>query len=393
MAGTAVTREQILAYRLQRHHLARRLPAGALAEAAAVCGLQNSPPGAALLSLHARVAAASAAALDEALLAAKSLVQVWSVRAAPLLVPVPDAAIFTHGLLPGDEEETRCLMRGAVEHLQRSGLAATDLVNWTAAALDAVLDGRELTKDELGVELSRRLAQHIPAEQRELWISPDEWGHFGESLARFALNVVALRGAFCLLSHPGRAATFVRADQWLGQPFVAPPDAAGELLRRYLAAYGPSTRAHFAQWAGIAPGQAQRSWQRLAGELVPVQWGRKTLWLHSGDLPGLLSAELPPGVRLLPPHDPYLAARDRDLLLPDKSRHAQTWRTAGSPGVVLYNGAIVAIWRAQKKQDDLQVTVAAFAVLPPTVRSAIEAEAGAVALLRGCCRATVSFTL
>ena len=66
MANTAITREQILAFRLQRHNLPRRLPAGSLVEAAAVCGIQNSPPGAALLSLYARVEEVSAAALDEA---------------------------------------------------------------------------------------------------------------------------------------------------------------------------------------------------------------------------------------------------------------------------------------------------------------------------------------
>ena len=37
---------QVRAYRLAAHHLARPLPAGAFAQAAGVCGVQNSPPGA-----------------------------------------------------------------------------------------------------------------------------------------------------------------------------------------------------------------------------------------------------------------------------------------------------------------------------------------------------------
>ena len=395
MRHPTVLREQILALRLDRHNLARRLPAaGLLASAAAVCGIQNSPPGSALLSFHARVEDVTGAELDRALLADKSLVQVWSVRAAPLVVPVEDAAIFTHGLLPGSDQEVLHLIRGAGEHLGRAGLSATDLVAWAAAALEDVLDGHALTKDDLGVELSRRLAQHIPAEQHTLWFSADEWGYFGESLARFALNVVALHGAFCLVSHPGRAATLVRSDQWLGHAFV-PPDvgedgAAAELLRRYLRAYGPSSAACFAQWAGIAPSQAQRTWQAVERELIPLQLGRSRRWLLAADAPALAVATLPAGVRLLPPHDPYLAARDRALLLPDKAAQAQTWRAVGGPGVVLDGGEIVATWRAQKQGAGLQVTVAPLGALPVETYAAVEAEAHAIARLRGCNRALVT---
>lgn len=379
----------MLAFRLQRHHLAQRLPAGSLMAAAAVCGIQNSPPGSALLALHARVEGVDAATLDHALLVDKSLLQVWSVRAAPLLVPAALAAVFTRGLLPSSEDEFRFVIGGGGEHLGRLGLAATDLVAWTAAALAETLDGRDLTKDQLGAALSQQLAQHIAAAQLDLWNSPDEWGHFGESLARFALNVVAWRGAFCLLSHPGHTATFVRTDQWLGQALAVSGDEAADLLRLYLAAYGPSTRRHFAQWAGIAPQQAQRIWQRLEPELIAVPVGRQTLWLLAADAPSLAAAVLPAGVRLLPPHDPVLASRDRTVLLPDKSRHAQIWRATGSPGVVLYDGAISASWRAQKKQSTLQVTVAGFGALPPGVNQAIEAEAEAVARLRARCGHTV----
>ena len=128
MTSTTVTREQILGFRLQRQNLAQRLAAGALEEAAAVCGIQNSPPGAALLALHARVEAISSAVLDQALLADKRLVQLWSVRAAPLLVPIHDATIFTLGLLWRDEEELRFLIKGAGEHLARLGVSAGELV-------------------------------------------------------------------------------------------------------------------------------------------------------------------------------------------------------------------------------------------------------------------------
>lgn len=387
-----VTRELILAFRLRSHNLARRLPAGALVEAAQVCGVQNSPPGAALLALHARVEGVSGEVLAREL-EQRTLVQVWSVRAAPLIVPTADAAVFTTGLLSQSESELRFFIRGAGDHLDRFGLTATELVNRTAAALHDVLDGCALTKDELGTAISRQMEASIPAGLRDLWNSPDIWGHYGESLARFALNAVALTGAFCVISHAGRAATFVRTDQWLGRPFapMGAEQAAAELLRRYLHAYGPSNAKDFTQWAGIAPSQARRTWGLVAPELAAVRLGSRTLWLLAADLPTLQASELPQGVRLLPPHDAYVAARDRTLLLPDKRLHAQVWRTAGSPGVVLCEGNLAAAWRAQTKGGALHASVLPFTELSQSQRAAVETEFAVLARLRGCRRAAVTW--
>ncbi len=393
MTCTTVTREQILGFRLQRQNLAQRLGAGALEEAAAVCGIQNSPPGAALLALYARVEGISSAMLDQALLADKRLVQLWSVRAAPLVVPSQDGGIFTLGLLWRDEEDLRFLIKGAGEHLARLGVSAGELVAAVAAALPQVLDGRELTKDGLGREISRLLAGTLATGRLDLWNSPDEWGHFGESLVRFALYAVAWQGVFCVISHLDGPATFVRTDQWLGHPFAhaRPEAAAAALLRRYLAAYGPSTKRHFSEWAGISPAQAERTWRELAAELTGVELAGKTLWVHTGDLPSLKAGTLPQGLRLLPPHDPYLAARDRMLLVPDKQLHAQIWRAVGNPGVVLLNGEIAAIWRAQKLGTRLRVGVTGFNHLQPG-GTAIEEEMAGIARLRGCQRVDLVYT-
>jgi hypothetical protein len=393
MTSTTVTREQILSFRLQRQNLRLRLAADSLEEAAGVCGIQNSPPGAALLGLHARVEAISRAALDQALRVDKRLVQLWSVRAAPLLVPIDKAAPFTVGLLPRGEEEHRFLIKGASEHLARLGVTAVELVAAVGGAIPEALDGRELTKDDLGRELSLRLAGTLASNQLDLWNSPDQWGHFGESLVRFALNVVSLQGIFCVISHEDGPATFVRTDQWLGQPFaqMKPETAAAELLRHYLGAYGPSTMRHFSEWAGVAPAQSERIWRELAAELTCVKMGSKTLWMYAADLSGLQDSTLPQGVRMLPPHDPYLAARDRTMLVPDKRLHTQIWRAVGSPGVVLLNGEIAGTWRVQKRGSKLRVEVTEFD-RPQPARAALEDEIACVARLRGCERVDIIYT-
>jgi hypothetical protein len=89
-----VTREQVLGFRFGHHHLAERLGPDE-AQAAAIVGLQDTPPGSAGLALAAR-ADVTPEMLDE-------LVLVPSVRGAPLAIAEQDLGVFTAGLAPPDE--------------------------------------------------------------------------------------------------------------------------------------------------------------------------------------------------------------------------------------------------------------------------------------------------
>lgn len=381
-----VEREQVLAFRLQGHALAQRLPAGSLLAAAGACGIQNTPPGSAALALHARVSDLTPGDLDRALAGEKTLLQVWSLRASPYVVPTRDAAIFTAGLLPEDEASLRFFIRGAGPYLDLFGLSADEIVARVAEALPEVLDGRELTKDELGAALAQRLSEEIPPEQVSLWNAPDGLTHYGETLVRFALSLVALQGRFCFAPWKRGAATFVLTDPWLGAPLPAsdPSRARAELVRRYLSCYGPSTPGDFAEWAGIAPDQAHRAWQLVEADLVDVRAAGRKAWLNGGDLPRLQAPVEPRGVRFLPPHDPYLLARDRKMLLPDKALHPLFWRTVGNPGAVLVDGRLVAAWRPQKKGTRLRITIYPLGCTSNEIQADLEVEAALLAPFRGC---------
>jgi hypothetical protein len=181
--------------------------------------------------------------------------------------------------------------------------------------------------------------------------TPDEFTSFGATIAR----PVALRGLFVFAPRTGNEASFVRTDQWLGAlPDGDPAAARAELGRRYLRCYAPATADDFAEWAGISPAQAQRS-------LEPVD-----------EEPPLDRPFPRRGVRLLPPHDPYLGQRPRELLVPDEAARKTIWRPQGMPGAVLANGEIVASWRQRKKARRVMLTVESFA---PVDRDAVEGEA------------------
>jgi hypothetical protein len=313
---------------------------------------------------------------------------VWSVRGAPYVIPAGARDVFTIGLLPRDEPSSRALVRLILGDLDAAGLPAAEAIKQTAQAVTEALDGRTLSKDELLEELQRRLPRELNPWCRRCLIH-----HVHPSLQRAA----ALWGTFCLAPRRGREASFVRIDQWLGVPAPAAvgsvdpaaiEGAGAELVRRFLRAYGPSTPALFAAWAGIAPAHARRLWDLVAPELAELEpapagadksngrRGRQPVYLHGQDVARFESPPAARGVRLLPPHDPYLEQPDRETLLPHRALQARVWRAVANPGAVLVDGAVVGTWRAQKKGARLTITVEPFPGTPvrDAARQEIEAE-------------------
>jgi hypothetical protein len=389
-------REQVLAFRLAGHNLSRRLPPRSLLEAAGACGIQDSSPGSAALALNARVEGLTPTQIDRATRVDRTLVQLRSVRAVPYLFPSIDLPAFTIGLMPEGEESIRFFISGAAPALDKVGISAVEAVEWVAAELLDILDGRALPFRQLSSEVTGRLERRLSAEQLAAWRLPSWYGpdqSLGEAIVHFALCPIALKGLYCFVPREGNEACFVRTDQWFERPLpVVEPDVArAELLRRYLRCYGPSIAEHFGEWAGISPDDARRVWGLVDSKLVEAGLGNRRVWLHRDDLAALHSPPSAEGVRLLPPHDPSLNMRDRETLLPDWTLHRRLWRSVGNPGVVLAGGKIAGTWRPRKQGKRLVVTVEPLEALSQQVRAEIAAEAELMAPFRGCTSVEVAF--
>jgi hypothetical protein len=383
--GVRVTREQAVAFRLAAEGLAE--PAPSVEAAASGWSLQDSPPGSAQLALAARVEGLAPDAVERAL-AERRLLATPNPRTATAVVPAGEAAAFGAALLPRDEAGLRHVLGGALQDAPE--LPAGEAAAAGVAAVREALDGRVLSRDNLHAELRERLPRELLP-----WCPGCESHHARRGL----LVVAALHGALCIAGRAGRQPAFARTDQWLDGAFGAapPPAAAGaELVRRYLSRYAPSTPALLAEWAGLAREHARGLWELVAGELVEVRVERdgarpRRAWALAADADRLAAPPAADGVRLLPPGDPLLLARDRDLLFPDPAVRKRAWKPIGSPGVVVAGGELVALWRGRKQGRALAVEVEPLVPLAEAVRAEIAEAAERAAAHRGCAGATVAF--
>ncbi|UQU62222.1 winged helix DNA-binding domain-containing protein [Couchioplanes caeruleus] len=389
-----ISKEGVIAFRLAAHHLTERLNEDGLLAAAGRCGVQNSPPGSALLALHARVRDMRQERLDHVVAEEKSLLQTWSMRGAPFFLPTADAPVFTTGVLPPTEEALRHFVLGVQQSVDRLGVSLAEAVELTGHHMGEVLAGRRLAIDELGGELAARIACDLPKGQRDVW---EEEGPYaagqaiGEAVVHFCIRILTLRQVVCLAPRVGNKAPFVLLNEWLGHsiPRVDPDVARGELLRRYLHCYGPSTRADFAAWVGVRVGDTGPWWSPVRDELRQVEFGG-TSWILTGDLDALQSSAIPDGVRLLPPSDPYTQLRDRDTIV-DKKHHRAVWTTVGAPGTILTDGRIAGIWRSRRSGRKLAFTIKPFGSMPQRDRKALNDEAEQIAALRGASSVDIVF--
>jgi hypothetical protein len=358
MTERRVSRAQVLAYRAAAQSLDRRRPVAALGDVAGACGIQDTPPGNADVSLAARLDVEGP--VTDAAVAAKDLVLTWSVRGAPHLFPAYDFAVFTLGARPAE---------GTLEKLWRQPEEALVEVE---KEIVSVIGKEARAKGDVSAAVTERLPQELTP-----WCAACKVQHPSESVFR----ATPLLGRLLLTSTaPVRLA---RASTWLGHDADGDVEAAREqLLRRYLHCYAPTTAGHFAEWAGITKPDATQRWKRLAGDLVPVQGDRKAFVLEE-DLGALEDPPASTGVRLIPAKDAFIQARDRDVLFPDAAHRKAVFPVIGGPGVVLHEAVPVGTWRGAAKARGYEVTVAPFERLAKAVWAEVEAEAERVARSRG----------
>lgn len=367
-----VTWSQVSSFRLSRHHLSTRAPTAALISVVReIAGAQAQILSAAQMSLWARVQDLRVDDVQAAL-RERTLVKAWCMRRTLHLVPSGDLAIFVRGSAGRAEREVRWVRGKGISERVLDGL-----IDATLRALDQPLTGRELVE-----RVSRSLGVRMRMRRGGGWGSRTKVpGVVVKGLTfptRYLLHLAAARGVVC--SGPGRGPepTYVRADAWVPRwRDVSREDAEGELLRRYLRAFGPATPADFSAWTGIPLSDVRGIWAREEADIVPVSVGGWSAAVLREDIGRLKRAEsAPPPVRLLPYFDSFLLGHKVREHLVAARDHKTVYRTQGwiAP-VVLAGGRVVGVWAYAREGDRLRVRVTKFAAVSPRIAAGIREEA------------------
>jgi len=140
--------------------------------------------------------------------------------------------------------------------------------------------------------------------------------------------------------------------------------ARAELVRRYLAAFGPATRAEIAGWSGMKVGAFSDVLDGL--RRLRDDRGRELFDLPRAPLPG---ADAPAPVRFLPKFDNVLL--DRARVLPEEYRKLIVRKNADVQPTFTVDGLAAGVWRVERDR----VVTEPFAPLPRTVRRELDDEA------------------
>ena len=149
-----------------------------------------------------------------------------------------------------------------------------------------------------------------------------------------------------------------------------PTEARAELIRRYLAAFGPASRRDLVTWTMMHVPELQRSLDLLELRRFRDEQGRELFDVPRAPLP---DPATPSPVRFLPKWDNLLLAfADRTRVLPEPYRRVVIKSNGDVAQTFLVDGFVAGKWRV----EDGRVVAEPFEPLPAAARRAVADEAG-----------------
>jgi hypothetical protein len=171
-------------------------------------------------------------------------------------------------------------------------------------------------------------------------------------------------------SYPGNP-RFALAAEWLGG-LPASEDRPAELVKRYLAAFGPASVGDMQTWSYLT--DLKPVFDALRDELVVyrLERGREVF-----DLPGLpiVDGDTPAPVRFLPEFDNVLLAhQDRTRVVPRAYRSKVYLPGLRVAATILIDGFVAGVWTTERSKKQATLIVTPFEAVPKPVRAALEQE-------------------
>ncbi|MGH9230963.1 MAG: DNA glycosylase AlkZ-like family protein, partial [Acidimicrobiales bacterium] len=324
-----VTYDQVLAWRLRQQGLAPRTTATVEQIVGRLAGVQAQVASSAELAITSRQRKPEPGAVAKAL-EARTIVKTWTVRGTLHLHGASQVGAYLSLMAAARTWEKPVW--------QRTFGVTPPQMDALGLAVDEVLDGRVLTRQELTAALIER--EEFAALESQL---TSGWSA--------VLKPLAWTGRICHGPAQGARVTFTSPRSWVpgwsGVP--DPEEAARTVIPAYLRAHGPATPATFDAWLtrGVSRKATLRSWfASLGDELATVAVDGVECSMAAADVDALGRTRPSREVRLLAGFDQYvLGPGTGDVRIVAADRRKDVSRTAGwiSP-VVVHRGRVVGVW-------------------------------------------------
>jgi hypothetical protein len=331
-----------------RHHLAPAARSDDVtALAGDLAGLHATDPATIVLAAQARMDAPALPALDHALYAERSLVRILGMRRTMFVVPVALAAVVqastTRALVPGERKRFVAMLE--------SGGVASDGARWLAETECATLAALEARGEASAAELSA----DVPALRAKIAVAQGKPYAANQGVSWKVLFLLAADGRIVrgrpLGSWTSTLYRWAPIQSWLPGGFAELDSvaAAAELVRRWLAAFGPGTLADLKWWTGWTLGLLRRALAQLDTAEVQLDGGAAGIVLAGDEEAVAVPA---PWAALLPALDPTaMGWKERDWYL-GAHREALFDRTGNIGPTIWWDGRIVGGW-AQRKDGEI----------------------------------------
>ncbi|MBB5802386.1 hypothetical protein F4560_002154 [Saccharothrix ecbatanensis] len=323
-----------------RHLLATPTAASVEDVADTLVGLHATDPATVVLSACARMEHPSAAEVETAFYERRTLVRLLCMRRTMFAVTAATAPVVQAAA--GDAI--------AAKERQRLVQYLAEGVGWDADRLaeveKATLEALRLRGEATAVELTR----DVPALLEQVVLGAGTPREIRQNVSSRVIRVLAAEGWMrrgrplgTWLSSQFR---WTPATPW---PEIDPDEARAELVRRWLASYGPGTEADVKWWTGWTLGAVRKALTAVGAVRVRLSTGDG--YVLPDDVEPIGEPE--PWAALLPALDSTpMGWQARGWYLPDHQR-SRLFDTTGNVGpTVWWNGSVVGGW-AQRADGEL----------------------------------------
>jgi hypothetical protein len=356
-----------------RHHVAAAARAADVVEAArGVVALHSTDAASVYLAAWARLAAGAAegtlAALEAALYTDRTLVRMLGMRRTVFVLPT-DLVPVVHA--SSTQAVAVVERRKLLRMLTEAGVAG-DPARWLAELEEATLGALRARGEALATELSA----DVPGLRTQLVLAA---GKAYEGTVTVGSRVLFLLAADGRVVRGRPRGSWISSqyrwapiEAWLpgGMPALPVEEGRVELVRRWLARYGPGTLADLKWWTGWTVGQLKPALAALGPVEVDLDGGGTGLVLPD-DLEPVPAPE--PSAALLPGLDPTVMGWiGRDWYLGGHGPELFD-RTGNAGPTIWWDGRVVGGWT---QRDDGEIAYHLLADIGAEAAAAVAAEAG-----------------